>query len=264
MTQDTQIDIPSLEEFPLWLKDRIDVDIDSSHIIHYNNAIVRMKEQLEQSSFWKLLCGNIIEVNDEYFGEYQTELLKERKAPSVSKKESSSFIDKVYRENIINNLNLPDEPDLGWVTPENWFTKINDIMRTRIVVKYLDGVEYLASRLETLCCEESKIRDKCRYIARIDGYYAAHLYFDMEFEIPGMKWDTERVNSSVEIQITTQIKEVIGDLLHIPYEKRRLIRSPEEDIWQWQYNSPEFATNYLGHIIHYVEGMMVGIRKGDK
>ena len=46
MTQNKLIDIPSLEDFPLWLKDRIDVDINSSHMIHDNNAIVQMKEQL--------------------------------------------------------------------------------------------------------------------------------------------------------------------------------------------------------------------------
>lgn len=264
MTQDKQIDIPSLGDFPFWLKERLDVELQSSHNIHYNNAIVQMKEQLDKSSFWRLLCRNLNEFNDEYYGEYGSDLLKEKKAPTVFKKPFLSFIDKVYRENIIDNENFPGEPTSGWITPENWFSKINDILRTTIVVRYLDGIEYLGTRLEALCSKHSRLVDKCHYLARIDGYYAAHLYFSIEFEIPGMKWDTQRVNSSIEIQITTQVKEVIKDLLHPHYVRRRLKRSSEEDIWQWQYDSPEFATNYLGHIIHYVEGMMVGIRKGDK
>lgn len=103
-----------------------------------------------------------------------------------------------------------------------------------------------------------------RYVARIEGYYAAHLYFGMEFEIPKREWETQKVYSSVEIQITTQVKEVIKELLEFHYKKRRLLVSSDEEIWQWKYDSPEFATNYLGHIIHYVEGMIVGIRKGER
>jgi hypothetical protein len=50
-------------------------------------------------------------------------------------------------------------------------------------------------------------------------------------------------------------------LLHKYYEdKRKGIR--EEDIkWQWDYKSDELATNYLGHILHYVEGMIMEIRE---
>lgn len=53
-------------------------------------------------------------------------------------------------------------------------------------------------------------------------------------------------------------------MLHKYYEdKRKGIR--EEDIkWQWDYKSDEFATNYLGHILHYVEGMIMEIREKQK
>ena len=40
----------------------------------------------------------------------------------------------------------------------------------------------------------------------------------------------------------------------------------KEKIWQWNYKSDEFAANYLGHILHYVEGMIIEIRdkkRGD-
>jgi len=30
------------------------------------------------------------------------------------------------------------------------------------------------------------------------------------------------------------------------------------------YKSPEFSSNYLGHIIHYVKGMIVEIRDKEK
>jgi hypothetical protein len=262
MIKASRQDIPTFEEFQDWMKDNVDVVIDSSNINHYNTAAMRMKDQLEKSSFWKLLCKSINEYNDEYFGIYGTDLLKERKNPVIVAKPGVSFVDKVYRENFVNNLGFPKKPEGGWVTPDNWFERINDIVRTTIVVRYLDGIEYIASRLEGLCSRESRLIGKCKYLAKIEGYYAAHLYFRMDFEIPGMRWDTRRVVSPVEMQITTQVKEMIKELLYPHYAEERSRRYSEGDVWQWRYESPEFARNYLGHIIHYVEGMMVGIRGG--
>ena len=63
----------------------------------------------------------------------------------------------------------------------------------------------------------------------------------------------------MEIQITTQVQELILNLLHKYYERRR--NKIEPDNWQWDHASDEFATNYLGHILHYVEGMIVEVRE---
>jgi len=76
-----------------------------------------------------------------------------------------------------------------------------------------------------------------------------------------VNWDTIFIKISIELQITTQLQEVIRKLLHNYYEERR-IRLKEEDLkWQWDYRSDEFATNYLGHILHYIEGMIMDIRE---
>jgi len=266
MAKESVADIPSLEDFPLWMQDNLNIVIDSTHSEHYNIATTQMKEQLRKSCFWDLLCRKINECKDEYFGEYATKLLKETKEPivEIEVKPALSFIGKVYRENFIDNARFPKAPKGGWITPDNWFSRINDILRTTIIVRYLDGIEYIATRLEKLCSNQSRLIDECRYLAKIEGYYAAHLYFNMEFEIPGMGWETQKVVSPVEIQLTTQVKEVIKDLIHPYYEEERIKRYSEEDPWQWRYDSPEFARNYLGHIIHYVEGMMVGIRRRNK
>jgi len=264
LTQEDRGKIPSLEEFPFWIQDNTGIVIDSTHISHYNAAAAQMKEQLEKSSFWELVCKKIIEFNDEYYGEYGTELLKDKKAPSIDVKPGDSFIEKIYRENVVDNQDFPGEPRAGWVVPANWFERIDDILRTTIVVRYLDGIEYIATRLENLCSDKAVLKDRCKYLAKIEGYYAAHLYFNMEFEIPGMEWKTEKIVSPIEVQITTQVKEVIKELIHPYYEEQRVKRYSEEDMWQWRYESPEFVRNYLGHIIHYVEGMMVGIRRRNK
>ena len=54
-------------------------------------------------------------------------------------------------------------------------------------------------------------------------------------------------------------------MLHKYYEKRRRkLKTESEIIWQWNYKSNEFATNYLGHILHYLEAMIYEIREKQK
>ncbi|KKK63816.1 hypothetical protein LCGC14_2990500, partial [marine sediment metagenome] len=44
------------------------------------------------------------------------------------------------------------------------------------------------------------------------------------------------------------------------YDQRRAERPTSNVKWQWDYRSDEFAANYLGHILHYVEGMIIDVR----
>ena len=80
-----------------------------------------------------------------------------------------------------------------------------------------------------------------------------------------MTWDTERIDVSIELQITTQLQEVIRKLLHSYYENVRKRAGEREDVkWQWNYKSEEFAANYLGHILHYIEGMIMEVRERQR
>lgn len=91
-----------------------------------------------------------------------------------------------------------------------------------------------------------------------------HSYIKQTFEIPKATWDTEIVEIPVEIRATTQLQDAIRKLLHTYYEDRRKRVQKEDKKWQWDYGSDEFAANYLGHILHYVEGMIVEIREKQK
>jgi hypothetical protein len=130
-------------------------------------------------------------------------------------------------------------------------------------VKYFDGVDYLTEKIKNLCIKHN-IDIKVHKEAREEGYYAAHLYIRMDFEIPKIDWDTERIEALIEIQITTQLQEVIRRLLHNYYEKKRKIVVKPPEKWQWDYRCDEFCANYLGHILHYVEGMIMDIRERQK
>ena len=76
------------------------------------------------------------------------------------------------------------------------------------------------------------------------------------FEVPADDWDTKKINVKIEIQIRTQVQDVIRRLLHNYYEKRRQHIDKQDVNWQWNYRSDDFSANYLGHILHYLEGLI--------
>ena len=100
-----------------------------------------------------------------------------------------------------------------------------------------------------------------RFQARPDGYHAVHVSVNHDFDLLDFSSrDTSIVPSKVEIQVTTLIQETISGLLHYVYERARLEEAPSER-WQWNHGSTEFAVNYLGHTLHYLEGMIVVARE---
>ena len=156
-------------------------------------------------------------------------------------------------------------PADGWLLPPSWFSNTNDIIRTSIAVKYLDGVDFLVANLNTLA-QNSGCNFRCDFEARAEGYYAAQTYIIIECEVPSETFGKEMTLFSFEVEITTQLKEVIKGLLHYHFERRRLAISNDGSSkkWQWDYKSDEFAANYLGHILHYLEGMIMDVRATQK
>lgn len=250
-----------IEEYKKWLKDNHDVKISDRTSTHYDSVMSRMKQDFEKSDLCAELNNNLREYNDEYRINTGYPLTAQTSLELLTKP-FDSFLLKTYRKNVKDNRSWPEEPQGGWVLPDNWFSKINDTLRTLVVVKYLDGVEFLSDRVKLLC-DSHGAPCKTFLEAREEGYYAAHLYMEKTFEIPKFTWDTERVDASVELQITTQLQEVIRRLLHTYYEDRRE-KGRANKKWQWDYSSEEFSANYLGHILHYVEGMIMEVREKQK
>ena len=254
------------EEYRKWLEERFDVRVGERRKSHYKSVTSSIKSSFETSNFWNQFLKNLKTSNDEYFIKSRGyNLLIPPYKPKVTIKPFESFFSKTFRKNVIFNKNWPSEPTDGWILPNNWFIKINDIIRTLIIVKYLDGVEFLSNSIEDLC-NRHNISFKKFYEAREEGYYALHLYIDIIFEIPIISfWDTESIPVTIEIQLTTQLQEVIRLLLHRYYEKLRE-KQPKVDLkkWQWNYQSEEFVMNYLGHMLHYIEGMIMEIREKQK
>ena len=254
----------NIAEYKKWLKDKHKVEITDRTCTHYNSATSTIKADIEKSDLWELLTQNLQEYNDEYLLRSKGyQLLMPDTTPVLHIKPYDSFLLKTFRKNVLANRCWPHEPDEGWILPENWFFRISDVIRTTLVVKYLDGVEFMIEKL-VLLFKEMELDSEVVLEAREEGYYAAHLYTKKECEIPRINWDTEKIDISIEIQITTQIQEVIRRLLHKYYEERRVRITKEKIKWQWNYKDDEFVANYLGHILHYVEGMIMEVREKQR
>lgn len=250
----------NIEEYKNWLRNQYNVPIDPEYKVYYESVTSRMKVGFEASTIWQEISTNLREFNDEYYIKTDHHLLLYNNIPNVFIKPFTSFIEKTYRKNIIENENWPSPPLHGWSGPPNWFQNTNDLVRTFFTVKYLDGVEFLIDKI-TARCKSRSIDTDVKYRASDEGYYAAHLYLYYPIDIPARNGSAEGIDVSVEVQITTQLQEVIRRLLHKYYEVKRIEQGDRQIPWQWDYKSQEFLPNYLGHILHYIEGMIMEARR---
>jgi hypothetical protein len=252
----------NLPEYEKWLKEHFNFEMTPREKMYYEQVVVRMKADFENSGFWTQLLVILDDLKDKYLLDRGYELYASPYPPVVHTKPFESFFLKTFRKNILLNDQWPKPPVNGWIIPSNWLTRTSDVLRTLLVVKFLDGVEYVSEALKDFC-NGASVPCRVDFEAREEGYYAAHFYAINVFEIPRRNWDTETIPVETEIQVTTQLQESIRRLLHHYYETRRVSGgNKEKDVkkWQWDYKSEEFATNYLGHILHYVEGMIMEIR----
>lgn len=252
-----------INEYKKWLKETHGFEISDRTQTHYDSVTSKIEQDLEKSDFWIQLTENLKEYESEYLVETGYNLLTHGFELKLHRKLFESFLLKTFRKNILENKRWPDEPESSWILPNNWYSRINDIIRTLFEVKYLDGVRFMIRKIKSIC-EEHNMVCKISLEATEEGYYAAHLCIRKKFEIPKVPWDTEWTDVSIEIQITTQIQEVIRKLLHKYYEETRARLEKEDIKWQWNYESDKFTANYLGHILHYVEGMIMEIREKQK
>lgn len=254
----------NLEQYEKWLEEERGYRITEKLKRRYESVSLLVYSEFKKTDFWKCLKKELEESEAAYRLKTNGYSLLMRKPEELKLdiKEFASFFWKTERKNVFENKNWPNAPDGDWVTPENWFSKINDIVRTRVVVKYLDGVKILVERLQQLC-NISVLTPSVDWEASEEGYYAAHLYVQREYSIPTLKFDSEKVPIRVEIQVTTQLQEPINRLTHKYYEERRGKVKSSDSKWQWDYKSDEFIPNYLGHILHYIEGTIMEVRNRE-
>lgn len=254
----------TLDEYERWRKQELGHRIDARTKRRYNSVALLVRSVFEQTEFWKRLGPELAECEAAYRLQRKGYplLMTKPEELALEVKEFDSFLLKTGRKNVFDNNNWPNEPKESWITPDNWFSRINDIVRTMIVVKYLDGIQILVESLRRLC-DSTALDFEVTWEASEEGYYAAHIYAIREYDIPTLEFDSEKVPVKVEIQITTQLQEAIRRLTHKYYEERRKKVKALGSKWQWDYESEEFIPNYLGHILHYIEGMIMEVRNRE-
>ena len=253
-----------IEEYIKWFSSNIQEYDSCKSERYYQSVMNSVEKQFISSKFWNELITKWDSFNQEYYTKTGFNLFAE-KLEKVYIKPYQSMLDKTYRKNVVLNQEWPNKPLSNWIYPQEPFENLNDLLRTTIIVKYLDGAEFILEKLREL----SKINNydfRSDYEAKDKGYYAIHAYIKPEFEVEDINWDSRKLKISIEIQITTQIQDTIKKLTHEYYNKHRSKASNNELAWQWDYKSDDFALNYMGHILHYLEGMIMEIRgrKGDK
>jgi hypothetical protein len=249
----------TLADYHIWLHESHRVDVSDREEKYHEHVVDLIRRRFEESSFWNDVCGNLTT----YEGKYRVStgyplFLGKPEVPNLEVKSFDSFLLKTFRRNVLDNPAFPDPPG-DWLLPDNWYEAVDDLVRTTFVVKYLDGVNFVLEQLRE-AADRNGLRSRYELQARPEGYYAAHFYVWLDLEVPGLTWETTKKTVSVELHVTTQLQEVIRQLLHKYYEARRGVPTRLRSDWQWDYRAEEFVANYLGHILHYVEGMIMDVR----
>lgn len=139
-----------------WWNENFDDRIGLSSRKLYDDISAKVKYSFDHSNEFMALIHQLHNYESEYKRSFGYNLLmKKPEEINLEIKEWDRFILKVWRKNVVLNINWKDEnwdkerckPDGGWITPSNWFEEIHDIVRTRIVVKYFDGVELLLNKM---------------------------------------------------------------------------------------------------------------------
>lgn len=242
-------------QYPEWLYKKFQYDTKTGRA-EYDAVASLLHTHFSKSLFWIELCKNIDALNQNFFIDTGYDLFSSTAIPELLFKSYESFLNKTYRYNFVKQKRQYRGTD-EWLKPSGWYEEINDIVRTCFVVKYLDGVERLIDNLSQLC-NSHNIKNQYTYKANDDGYYAAHFYCLMNVNTP---IKTDPIQMWVEIQVTTQLQEVLKRCIHIEYKKIRDLNIESEVPWQWRYRENEFFTNSLGHVLHNIEGMIMEVRR---
>lgn len=254
---------PAFDRYGDWLSQRFKVNL-VAEANRYERESLRVKAAAEQSAFWTAFQAEKTDLADQYYAATSYRLFADDGAERMLVKPWASFLEKTYRVNVLSNNQWPEPPEGGWYLPENWYERFHDIARTSVVVKYLDGVTFITDHFQQLSQSLSLADYDCEFEARDTGYYAAHSRVGVDFKLLVENWTEVEKRGRFEVQVTTQLQEVIRRLTHTQYESRRMARGEPEMKWQWDYTSDAFKPNYLGHILHYLEGMIMEVRDKGK
>ncbi len=249
---------PEFADYERWLREVARIAIDANSPRQYRVDATAAQTGCQAHAFFKSLDRTLLAVAQEYQAQTGARLFAAEE-PRVALKQKSfeSALNKSYRYNVLRNERFSEAPDGGWLGPDRWFEVFDDIVRCQLVCRYLDGPGFVAEKLEHgaqtagLACDYDSVQHD-------RGYYAFHLYVKVPVDL--FKSTT---TITVEIQLTTQLQEVVYDLTHGFYEDVRLMERADQkrEAWKWEYTSARFKAGYLSHTLHLLEGLIAEVRR---
>mgnify|MGYP001386742267 CR=1 FL=1 len=251
---------PTLEQYPAWAKDNIGFDPSNAQVIkRYERNSVGIRGSIVESAAWSSVSDLMEALTVEYIDTNRVNLFTDAKwTPTLHIKPFSSVVEKSFRRNVLNNDNYPEAPTAGWITEDNLFMRMTDLVRCRVVCRYMDGPEFI--------CEEAAKRLGADIVSGVHsmetelGYYAWHLGVFVTAPIVKPNGDVAEEKVQLEVQLTTHLNDVLNDLTHVFYEGGRVATAPSDSRWKWQPYEAKFKGAYFGHTLHLLEGMIVELK----
>ena len=280
MADDVSLDKPSFEDYTSWYGEQFQDSLEDGRVEQWYESVTALGSRtIEQSHFWTELHKRLPLWDTEFQADHDGYPLF-RDLPNqvrILTKPFSSIISKSFRWNVLDNRRWPNPPErlvgedpadadlkaedpVNWFGPHNWLIHLPDVFRSRLTVTYFDGVAFLVERLRILAEETSATPPELDFLASHEGYHAVHLAVNHDLNVLDYaSRDRVTIRGQLELQVTTTIQDVIGNMLHEVYEDWRMTGSPSN--WEWDIENPAFSVNYLGSTLHYLEGMIVVARQ---
>ncbi|MFC3298038.1 hypothetical protein FJV46_04820 [Arthrobacter agilis] len=154
---------------------------------------------------------------------------------------------------------IPDDnaKNQDWVTPERGHLFLDDLVRTKFVVPFADGVVDASNRV-TASARKLGLKTYRRYHAKDSGYHAHHVY--VLLSVPGP--EVTETEIAFEIKILTKLQDNLSELTHLLYEYKRTgqIEKKKKRALAWLFESTDFEASYIGHSAHYIEASLVRLK----
>ena len=249
-----------LESYLSWAAHVLGCDFkDPKEVRIYETNVNNILTSVTQHPFFVGFSAEVAQWQEGYDHETNSALFMDSAEPHLCVKSFRSVVDKSFRMNILWNKAFPKAPKRGWVNLQNIYAMLNDLVRGSLVCRFIDGPERVArcisdyaGRLDLVSRSYSQERE--------DGYYAFHVYVTFPVRVFDVDWNEADVSVEVEIQISTQLQEVLRSLTHHLYESQRLQVADTSGKWKWEFTSSRFKIGYLSHALHLLESVIVESR----
>lgn len=250
----------TLESYYPWAVEHLESTfLDPAVANMYRANMASIKTTVEKHEFFQKLNDKSGQWCEEYTQKTDSQLFTSDSVPTFVTKPFESAIDKSFRFNVLWNENFPEQPKDGWITTTNLVVSFNDVIRGCLVCKYVDGPKYVTEKLSEFA---SSLALKHRFYSqeRDDGYYAYHFYVKIPVNLLNIDFTSYEAEVEVEIQVTTQLQEVLRSITHKFYEKERSVDTEDVDKWKWNFESGKFKVGYLSHTLHLLESIILESR----